>query len=222
MDNGQNNIEVMRKGYSESIEMVRDRLLKKDSLDRIEELAKKVMPLVYLSGNMGLLIDHFVKILKDSASLQSAIVRGEFHTWDKEWNTYLTIVSHFERGLPVTDSSGSVLINKVDTTMVAVRMKHLNLFLDRFRAFSFTCRRDKYDIDEKRVEAEPEYVKLKQQIVSRIDYLTGVSDKLSYIPGPKKQLVFNPKHYAYPLIVRGKGKLEEGELVLKKPRHAND
>ena len=188
------------------------RIVKPASLKLIEHIAKKIMPITVIAAEMEVNIYHFLSILKVSHEIQGAIIKGETDTFEREWNAYQATLGHFERNLPLKDSTGTIIIPKVQPIHVGLRMKHWDTFFKKFMAFSFTYRASQFSITEDQQTEEPDYVKLRDQIMTRINALTGIEKTM------KKQMTFQPAHYAHSMILKGKGKVEkDGKIILQNP-----
>ena len=192
-------------------------------LNKVTEIAKKVAPLRVIAAGLGVHIYTFIDILRRSHELQGAIIEGEWETFDKEWKLYEAILMCFETGKPLRSNTGDTLINNVTPMIYMARMKHWDVFWKRFTYTAFTYKQDNYSITTDS-QAEPEYLKLKQQIVNRINEMGGLDTPNQVAQHSQASLVFNPKHYGHSLRMHG-GSDKDGNLInptLKRKQEKSD
>ena len=190
-----------------------NKIVKPESLKLIEMTAQKIMPLTVIAATLEVHIQAFMTALKVSHEIQGAIIKGETHTFDKEWNIYTAFLSHWEMGKPLKDASGNTITpTKVTPMHVGLRMRHWEIFFKRFYDFSFTVKANEYSIKDDRAEESPDYMNLREQVMKRINVLTGIEHNI------KKQATFEPTHYAHSMLLKGKGKVsKDGKIVLQNP-----
>ena len=175
-------------------------------LNRITEVSRKIVPLRVIAASVSVWIEGFIETLRKSPALQGAIIEGEYQRLEKEWQTYEAFLTAFETGKELKGVGGNVIVANVTPMILGARMKFWDIFWKRFIYTAFMYRQDSYGIQQQKGQEESEYMKLKEQIVNRMNRISGTLQEGGDIPKTKDDLTFNPNHYAHSMLLNGLGR----------------